>query len=162
AFANSGDNDRAIRGFARATELAPGDSRLFVNLALAHIKGARFADAAIAFRQAAELDPANPLLLRDWAWLLATSPLADNPDNPPEALRLATRACELAGEDRPELLDSLAAAQASNGDFSSAHETATRAVEIATAKKFPSARIAQLQERQSRYARGLAYRDPPP
>jgi hypothetical protein len=70
--------------------------------------------------------------LNNLAWLLASCPDAAF-RNGLEAVRLATRACELTGYARPLLIGTLAAAQAEAGDFPAAIATAERAAALAGA-----------------------------
>lgn len=70
-------------------------------------------------------EPANNL-----AWRLATHPNAGQ-RNGPEALRLARRAVELTKTNDFEILDTLAAAQAENGDFNAAQTTLRLALDLA-------------------------------
>ena len=69
-------------------------------------------------------------VLNNLAWLLATCPDGAF-RNGPEAVRLATRACELTKYSQPLLIGSLAAAQAESGDFQAAIATAERAAALA-------------------------------
>jgi hypothetical protein len=69
--------------------------------------------------------------LNNLAWLLASCPDAVFRDGP-EAVRLASRACELTGYTQPMVIGTLAAAQAEAGDFPAAITTAQRAVALAT------------------------------
>ena len=58
-------------------------------------------------------------VLNNLAWLLASCPNAAF-RNGPEAVRLATRACESTGYAKPLLIGTLAAAQAEAGRFDDA------------------------------------------
>ena len=68
--------------------------------------------------------------MNNLAWLLAACPDAAFRDGP-EAVRLATRACELTGYTQPLFIGTLAAAQAEAGDFPAAIATAERAAALA-------------------------------
>ena len=65
------------------------------------------------------------------AWLLATCPDAAA-RNGPEAVRQATKACELTQYAQPLLIGTLGAAQAEAGDFLAAIATAERAAALAS------------------------------
>jgi hypothetical protein len=71
-------------------------------------------------------------ILNNLAWLLATCPDAAF-RNGPEAVRLATQACELTRYAQPLLIGTLAAAQAEAGDFQAAITAAERAAALADA-----------------------------
>jgi Tfp pilus assembly protein PilF len=90
-------------------------------------------EGAIRFYRAAlKAQPDQDGLLNNLAWLLASCPDAAF-RNGPEAVRLATRACELTGYAKPLLIGTLAAAQAETGDFQAAIATAERAAALAAA-----------------------------
>jgi hypothetical protein len=63
----------------------------------------------------------------DLAWLLATCPDPTIRDGP-KALTLAQEAVEATGRRKPELLDSLAAANAEAGDFATAVKVEKEAI----------------------------------
>src|ERR1035437_2354042 len=89
-------------------------------------------EEAIRFYQAAlKAQPDQEVVLNNLAWLLASCPDAAF-RNGPEAVRLATRACELTGYTRPLLIGTLAAAHAEADDFPAAIATAERAAALAT------------------------------
>ncbi len=81
------------------------------------------------------------------------------------ALALAHRACQLSGYQRPLELDVLAAAQAENGRFADAAQTATLALALARAQG-EAVLLRDLEARRSRYLAGrparLAERDQHP
>ena len=79
------------------------------------------------FQNAIRNQPEHILLLNAAAWLLATDPAPPAP--PEEALRLARHAMELAPV--PQILDTLAAAFAANGQFAKASSTAQQAIALA-------------------------------
>ncbi len=65
--------------------------------------------------------------MNDLAWFLSVSPDA-NILNPQRAISLASKASELTNNDKPEILDTLAAAHAAAGDFTKAADIAKRAI----------------------------------
>lgn len=99
--------------------------------------------------------PDHILLRNNAAWLLATT---ENPPAPPaEAVHLAQTTLAMAGEGHPELLDTLAAAHAANGDF----EAAIHAAEQALARLDPADPLhAKIQSRLALYRRQLPFREP--
>jgi Flp pilus assembly protein TadD len=68
--------------------------------------------------------------LNNLAWIRATSEDARLRDGP-EAVRLAQRACQLAGQRETNALRTLAAAYAEAGRFAEAVQTARQALELA-------------------------------
>jgi Flp pilus assembly protein TadD len=114
--------------YQRSLEATPNSPTLHLNLGNRLMARGDEAAALAHYESARRLHP-------DWsppavaaAWLLATTPIEALRD-PPRAVDLARRA--VAGESPPDpnSLDTLAAAQAANGDFADAAATAQRAVE---------------------------------
>lgn len=113
-------------------------------------------DAAFEhFRKAVAANDAYVGVLNDDAWRLATAPDAAE-RAPGQALLLATLANDLTGNGIPELLDTLAAAQAADGDFEGAAATLERAVGLAEGTA--AARyLPEFRERLALYRSGRAY-----
>jgi Tfp pilus assembly protein PilF len=92
----------------------------------------RYAEAIRFYQAALKAQPDQDGILNNLAWLLASCPDAAF-RNGPEAVRLASRACELTGYAKPLFIGTLAAAQAEVGDFPAAIATAERAAALASA-----------------------------
>ena len=76
--------------------------------------------------------------------------------NPKEALELATAATLATGNREPRVLDTLAVAQAANGDF----ETAIKTVDAALAQAAKDQKLTeQLRKRRAGYLAKKPYRD---
>lgn len=105
--------------------------------------------------------PKNILLHNNAAWLLATT--ASAPAPAAEAVRLAQIARTLAGEGHPEILDTLAAAQAAAGDFDAAIQTAQQAIDLLD-NPAPGAQMLRqnIQLRLDQYRRHEPWREPAP
>ena len=88
----------------------------------------KYAEAIRLYQAALKAQPDQEEVLNNLAWLLAACPDAAF-RNGPEAVRLATRACELTSYAKPLLIGTLAAAQAEAGDFPAAIATAERAAD---------------------------------
>lgn len=115
-------------------------------------------EPAIAhFRKAVQNNDAYVGMLNDDAWRLATN--ADpGLRSPRQALVLAGLADELTEHRIPELLDTLAAAQAANGDYALAAQTMERALALADGSD--AARyIPGFRARLDLYRNGKAYVD---
>ena len=82
------------------------------------------------FRRLTEKEPDDAALLNNIAWLAATDPGTPQ-EIRPEARALAQRVVELTASGNAAALDTLAAAQAACGDFSTATDTARRALILA-------------------------------
>lgn len=86
--------------------------------------------AAIADYEAAlKVDPQQPSVLNNLAWVLATSP-DDSLRNGKRAVELATKAAELTEHERPYILSTLAAAYAETGDFETARKWSQKALDL--------------------------------
>jgi tetratricopeptide (TPR) repeat protein len=145
ALAKNGQKDEAIRQYEEVLRLKPNDAQARNNLAsllaerpeaLAAMASAlerqgRYAEAIRLYQAALKTKPDQEGILNNFAWLLASCPDASL-RNGPEAVRLATRACELSGYTKPLLIGTLAAAQAEAGDFPAAIATAEKAEALAT------------------------------
>lgn len=93
----------------------------------------QYARAVADFQEAIRLDPNGEDALKTYnglAWMRATCREARFRDGP-EAIKLATQACEATGWQSAAIVDTLAAAYAEQGDFASAVRWQTRAIELA-------------------------------
>lgn len=95
----------------------------------AYLSIGKHAAAIGDFEQALKLQPDDPALLNNLAWVLATSP-EEKVRNGKRAVTLATKACELTDYDKPHILSTLAAAFAESGDFQTAIEWSQKAVDL--------------------------------
>jgi Flp pilus assembly protein TadD len=125
-----GRNEEALAQFAEVVRLDPNHAEAHNNLALACRRLGRTAEAIPHFRQAIQLKPDFAAAFNNLAWILATHPDAQF-RNGPEAVQLATRACELTRYEQPVVLATLAAAYAETGRFPEAVSFAERAQERA-------------------------------
>lgn len=104
--------------------------------------------------------PDSPDLNNALAYFLATCP-EDVYRNGPEAVRLATKACDATQRNNAEFLDSLAAAYAEAGDMAKAVETAQLAISVAE-RTGQTGRIADFRKRLESYQAGRPYREQGP
>jgi Tfp pilus assembly protein PilF len=145
--ARAGKTEPAIAGYREALRLNPRFSLALNGLGAALQAAGRLDEAVAHYRQAVRIRPDNADLHNNLAWILATSRRADLRSGP-EAVELAGRACTLTGHANPEMLDTLAAAQAEAGSFEAAVRTAERAIALA--------RAAGLEGAAARFAKRLA------
>ncbi len=129
---DAGQLDEGKRLLERAIELKPAYPEALGTMAMTLDGQGKYAEAIRFYRAALKAQPNQEGVLNNLAWLLASCPDAAF-RNGPEAVRLATRACELTGFTRPLLIGTLAAAQAEAGNFQAAIATAQRAEALATA-----------------------------
>jgi Flp pilus assembly protein TadD len=153
-----GRPDAAAFHLERSAALAPDDAAVHVNLARLLAQDGRAEAARRELERALELDPDSLHALNNLAWLLATGP--DPGRDVQRALELAGRARALHGDD-PDLLDTLAAAQAAAGLFPEAQRTAAAAAAGAERAGRPEA-AAAIRARAALYREGRPYREPPP
>jgi tetratricopeptide (TPR) repeat protein len=133
ALGAQGKLDQAAAQFTEALRLVreypDAHHQLAVTLAMQHQSRA----AISHYRAALALQPDRPDTLNNLAWLLATDPLPENRDGA-EAVRLATRLCELTGRQEPFFLGTLAAAYAEAGRYDEAVAAAQQAHDLAEEK----------------------------
>ena len=109
----------------------PGAINSLFGLGNSFLAQRRFTQAIQCYRQLLAHQPDSVPALNRLAWLLATHS-DDSVRNGTDALRFATRACQLTANNDPLSLNSLAAAYAETGQFEQAVATAQRALELAT------------------------------
>lgn len=153
----SGRFEDAAQASRQALALHPTNTVVLLTIGNSFVAQARAADALPIFRRALQTTPDSVPALNRTAWILATH---SNPTlrNGPEALRLATRACELTGFRDSLSLNTLAAAQAEAGDFASAVRTGEQAVQAAQAAN-NGGQIVVIQRLLELYRAGTAYRE---
>jgi len=117
---------------AEAVRLDPRDPFAHFNLGAAHGREGDSREATVHLGHALERDPDFTPALVSLALIRATGP-DETLRDAPQALDLATRACELTERDNPEALYALAAAYAELGRFSEAAGTAAEAIRVALA-----------------------------
>jgi tetratricopeptide (TPR) repeat protein len=119
--------DQAIADYTQAVQIDPKYIPAYIERGNTHKQRRAFDRAIQEFTQLTQLDPQNALVHMTLARMLAT---ANEPQyrNGKWALDEANRACELTRWQDPDCLDTLAAACAEVGDFSSAVKWETVAI----------------------------------
>ena len=120
----------------------------------------RYDKAIEHYHRVVELAPEDPQYLDTLAWLLVTR-AEPSPDTTSEAVRYAARACALTQYAVGETLDTLAAAQAAIGDFTSAIESSEKALALHRSRP-NTTQARETQRRLELYRDGQTYRDPVP
>jgi len=115
-----------------AIEIEPKFTEAIGTLAASYDDQGDYEEAIHTYRSALAADPNNAAILNNLAWLLAACPDAKY-RNGTEAVRLATRACNLTGYQKPLFIGTLAAAHAEAGAFDTAMATADHARHLAYA-----------------------------
>jgi tetratricopeptide (TPR) repeat protein len=137
--------------------LAPDNADAHDHRAVARAAGRRYREAIEDYGEAIRLDPKHAAAYAHRARLLATCPDARFRDGA-RAVADARRACELTDWKNLEYLDTLGAAYAEAGDFSSAIEWQNKALALASA----SETFRQLaRQRLDLYRAGKPYHEGP-
>jgi tetratricopeptide (TPR) repeat protein len=158
ALLQKGRAAQAIAQYQNALRINPDNAEAHYNLATALLQKGNVTEAIAHFQQAAQIEPADPWAKNKLAWLLATCPQASL-RNGNKAVELATQADELAGEDNPDILHTLAAAFAEAGRFAEAVETAQRALRLAESQS-NTGLAGQLQSELKLYQAGKPFHGP--
>jgi tetratricopeptide (TPR) repeat protein len=125
-----GHIDEAVEHLSRAIELAPKDANALASRGDLLTDLGEYAAAAHDYEQALAINPRYADAYRGSAWLLATCPDGEV-RNPGVALERAQKAASLDRKNDATTFDTLAAAQASVGDFQAAAESIEHAIELA-------------------------------
>jgi tetratricopeptide (TPR) repeat protein len=133
-LALGGHADEACDQFRQAVAIEPQVADLRFKLASALVLANHPQEAARELREVVRLRSDWAKGLNALAWLLATTP-DQALRAPEEALQFALKASKLTGDADPEILDTVAAAQAATGRFDEAARTARRAAGLAVAAR---------------------------
>jgi tetratricopeptide (TPR) repeat protein len=158
----AGQFDEAADHYRRALAINDDNSDAHNNLARILWAQGHREDAVNEFRRASAIKPDAPSPLAGLAWVRATAPDAAMRD-PGEAVRLGERAAALTGRRDASVLDILAAAYASAGQFDRATQTAQAALGLATATTSTgsTALADQIRARLALYAQRKPFRSEP-
>jgi tetratricopeptide (TPR) repeat protein len=155
ALERSGQIDEAAAAYTRATQLDPKYADANLALALIHARRGEQAAAISRLKRVLESNPDSVAAQTQLAWLLATSPNT-SPEDHRTALTIAEQAvARLPGPDAGAL-DALAAAQAVNGQFERAVETAERTLATLGNDADPET-VAAARDRLRLYRSGKPY-----
>jgi tetratricopeptide (TPR) repeat protein len=125
--------DKAIAHYQAAEKLMPDYVEAHTHLGNAFLLQREFPMAIAEYETTLRLLPRSIPAHNNLAWLLATC--ADvSLRNGPRAVELASVAAELSGRKDPQILRTLAAAYATNGQIATAIETAQDALRLASAR----------------------------
>jgi spermidine synthase len=126
-----GRTPEAAAHHLRTVELRPDDPQARVELGLILKRLGRLDEAGHHLGEALRMEPDRPLALTALAEILATRPEPEGGD-PAEAVRLAGRAAELTEGRNPHVLNTLATAYASAGEYERAVATGEAALRLAS------------------------------
>jgi tetratricopeptide (TPR) repeat protein len=134
---DNGEPDVAVKSFKKAIQCDPEFYKPYIDLAVILFHQKQYDQSLTYVQEGLRLKPGNPKAVNTLAlhaWLKATS-TDDKLYDPPAALELILQAMEIATDTKmntgPGVLRTLAAAQAANGNFTEAIESARTAVQLA-------------------------------
>jgi tetratricopeptide (TPR) repeat protein len=143
--------DNALAHYNSAVRLAPGDAYAIASRGDLLTDLGRYAEANADYERSIKLDPSSMHAYSGSAWLLATCPDQRIRD-PKLAMARAQKSIELSDSPEAINLDTLAAAQASGGDFAAAAESIRKAIQLAA-----EGEREVYQDRLAMYQHGEAY-----
>ncbi|MBX9788539.1 MAG: tetratricopeptide repeat protein [Pirellulales bacterium] len=148
----------AIADYSHVLKLDEKNVTAWQGRADAHLALGEQVEAIADYEQALKLAPESSAILNNLAWLLATSP-EDSLRDGKRAIELATAACKVTDFKQAHILSTLAAGYAETGDFKTAIDWSTKAVELGEERN----REALSKELES-YQEGKPWREtlPPP
>jgi tetratricopeptide (TPR) repeat protein len=129
-FIETGRLNEAIEQLNKALLSDSNKAEIYVSLGALYYQSGNYEQAIQSWTKAVDMRFNNVEVFNNLAWLLAT---ADNvsAQDAERAIELSRRACEQVGYQRPDFLDTLAAAYAAGGRFDEAIITAQKALEAA-------------------------------
>jgi tetratricopeptide (TPR) repeat protein len=144
---------QAIEYYSAVLEKDPNNLFALRGRGDAHLGIGRHAEAIADLTKALQLEPEDPGILNNLAWVLATSP-EDPLRDGKKAIELATKACELTEYKAAHILSTLASAYAETGDFETAIKWSTKAVELGSEEQKEP-----LQKELQGYKEGKPFRE---
>jgi tetratricopeptide (TPR) repeat protein len=157
ALWSDGKAPAAIEHYLRSLHADPNFADAHYQLALALTRSDRTSEVIDHLRLAIQLKPQWVEALNNLAWILATDK-HPNFRNGKEALALADRAVTLTQEKSAGALDTLAAAQATNGRFADAIKTIEKAIRVAS-EDGEKELLQQIQARLTLYQKNEPFRE---
>jgi len=155
AHQKKGDHQGAIKHYDTALKADASDPVVYYNRGRANQYSENFEAAARDYAEAIRVDPSYLPGYNNAAWLAATCPDAEF-RNGQRAVELAQKAVAMTQGKVWEVLDTLAAAQAENGDFTAAVATSEQALTLGS----DAAIHAGVRDRMQLYQAGKPYRMP--
>src|SRR5262249_51627501 len=153
AYQLQGRPDKAVADYTEVLRLHPNHVPTLLARTAVSAQQRAYLDAWGDLEKALALEPENPVVCNNLAWLLATCP-EDNYRDGKRAVELARKACELTAWEMPHCLDTLAAACAETGAFADACQWETKAMALS-----PDAEKPVRRSRLDTYQNQQPYRD---
>ncbi len=142
----------ALREYGKSLALDPNYAPALVNRGDAYVDVGRYGDAAADYRAAITADPNMARAYQAAAWLMATCPDSHYRDDK-LAVEAASKALALDNKNYRNL-ETLAAAQASAGQFAEAKATQEKAI-----ASVPRDQLVAAEKRMALYQKDLAFRE---
>ena len=136
-YSQQGDYHAAIKDLTQALTVYENYIDAYGNRSFAYRKLGQFPEAIADLKTAMQKNPLDYKPVNDYAWILATTAEA-SVRNPDQAILEATRACEMTQYANWNALDTLAASYAAKGDFKTALQWITTAIEKAPLQNKPT------------------------
>jgi tetratricopeptide (TPR) repeat protein len=155
AYQAKGDNAEAIKHFDAALKADPANATTYYNRGRANQYSGNYDAAAQDYTDAIRADANYLPAYNNAAWLAATCP-DEKYRNGKMALEYAERATQMTQGKVWEVLDTLAAAQAENGDYAAAVKTSDQAIRVGD----DAAIHGGVRDRMTLYQAGKPYRMP--
>jgi tetratricopeptide (TPR) repeat protein len=155
ALQSKGDHATAIQHFDAALQSNANDAAVYYNRGRANQYTGNYAAAAKDYAESVRVNPAYLPGYNNVAWLAATCP-DEKYRNGKLALEYAQKAVEITQGKVWEVLDTLAAAQAENGDLAAAVKTSEQAISLGS----DAAIHGGVRDRMTLYQEGQKYRMP--
>jgi tetratricopeptide (TPR) repeat protein len=155
AYARTGELRKAAADLDRAIEKSPNDPDAYTQRGNLAAENGKYAQALADFHHAIDVNPKWSDAHRSLAWLDATCPNSQF-RNPKQALEAAQEAANLSIGDNYVILDTLAAAHASAGQFDDAIAAQRKAIACA-----PPDEVSAMKERLTLYQGGHPFHSTP-
>jgi peroxiredoxin len=152
-----GDATNAEEWFRESLRLNNTQKLSRTGLAMALERQGRPEEAMREFKAVLRSYPNNLTTLNNLAWMLATH-TGLGEDAGSEAVEYAQRATDMTDSSNAEVLGTLAAAYASDGQYAKAAEAATRAIELFN-KRGASSKAEEVQQQRKLYLSNQPYRE---
>jgi tetratricopeptide (TPR) repeat protein len=121
--------DKAVKVYSELIAKDPANWTALRGRGDALLSLGKHAEAIADYEKAYKLQPHDPGLLNNFAWVLSTSPV-DKLRNGKRALELAKEACRLTDHKQAHILSTLGAAYAEIGDLKTAIEWSQKAIAL--------------------------------
>ncbi|PYK31341.1 MAG: hypothetical protein DME57_04090 [Verrucomicrobia bacterium] len=149
-----GEQDRALADFSTILEHW-NVGNIYSSRGYAYARKRNYERALADFREGVKLMPQDDFTLNSLAWFLSTCPDAKF-RNGNEAVAIAMKACTLSQWREANLVDTLAAAYAENGNFK---EAVAYEIKAMSYDKLDQTRLDGMQKRRRLYEQGKPYRE---